>query len=144
MTPRPDEYTLVCLDCDPTWPDSDLTREESTSPRSTAVHDFPTLPDREAWITDHQRVTGHTRFWRSRRVKTRTDRVLEMGVRYAQVCLDCHPEYAGTAMPQLDLAASTVVGVCDSDTDCVEAALAHYLHAGHARFRTEPVLAAQP
>jgi hypothetical protein len=147
MTPRPDEYTLVCLDCDPEWPDSDLTRADSDPP-STAVHPFPTVADRETWATEHQRATGHGAFWRTKRVTTRADRVREMGVRYVQVCVECHPEYAPDVMPLLDPvllldpAGSPAVQIMDSATDCIVAAYAHHeFHspAGHSRFRTELV-----
>jgi hypothetical protein len=149
MTPRPDEYTAVCLDCDPQWPDSDLTREDD-APLSTAVHPFLTVADMETWITAHEQGTGHTAFWRTRRVLTRADRARQREARqwghwYVQVCVDCHPEYAVDAVPVLDLVHALAVPGSPvqplrSAMDCVVTAFAHHDYhepAGHRRFRTE-------
>jgi hypothetical protein len=143
MTPPPDEYTLVCLDCGQQCPDSDLTRADN-APLSTAALDFPSVTDRETWATRHQETTGHTVFWRSvGQPRTRAEQIREIGARYVQVCVDCHPEYAPDAVPPLDPVESPAAQIMDSATDCIVAAYAHHeFHtpAGHSRFRTDLVV----
>lgn len=133
MTPRPDEYALVCRDCEPEWSD----------PTSSAVYRFPTMADLEEWTTEHQRDTSHSAFW-SAQAQPHADQTQDQdqGVRYMQACLLCHPEYAGSAEPRLDMDASATwaVTVWATATDCIEAAFTHHESTGHTAFRTELVV----
>lgn len=141
MTPRPNEYALLCRECDPTWPDSDPTRQEG-DPLSTAVHEFPTVTDLELWMDAHQRATGHATYWRTRRLTTRADRVREAGVRYAQTCLECHPEHVPDPFDPVPLALDLDgVTVWETASDALLDAFDHSTTTGHTRFRTEPALA---